>query len=161
MSANNLPALIPIAAGNSSTYPAPAEGVGSSSVLFWNRQLLRARGQYKADIMANMNTITLACRADAMRMMKGNGPKVLGLYRISGLDWLLVEREQLSFATTLKLYKPTCQTAWLRDFYRAILMKEDDRRYKGLDTPNGDSLFAAYDPVDIKNAKYLIVASSD
>ena len=163
-----------------------------------------------------MNTITLTCRSDARRMMKGNGPTVSGLYRISGLDWLLAEREQLSFATTLrfvdlfglpqdstmgplntrsrtdfrrwdrddttspkrqdrgreqtqqqtpldvlKLSKPTCQTAWLRDYYLAISMEEDDMKYKGLDTPKGDSMFSAYDPVDIKNAKYLILANSD
>ena len=36
-----------------------------------------------------------------------------------------------------------------------------DKRYAGLKTPTVDSLFAAYDPLDIKTAKYLIVASSD
>ena len=36
----------------------------------------------------------------------------------------------------------------------------DDRTYAGLKAPVGDSLFAAYDPLDIKAAKYLIVASS-
>ena len=39
-------------------------------------------------------------------------------------------------------------------------MKGDDKRYAGLKTPMGDSLFAAYDPLDIMAAKYLIVASS-
>ena len=37
----------------------------------------------------------------------------------------------------------------------------DDRRYEGLKAPVGDSMFAAYDPLDIKEAKYLIIASSD
>ena len=40
-------------------------------------------------------------------------------------------------------------------------MEVDDRRYAGLKAPVGDSLFAAYDPLDIKAVKYLIVASSD
>ena len=40
-------------------------------------------------------------------------------------------------------------------------MEGDDKRYEGLKAPTGDNLFAAYDPVDVKNAKYLIVASSD
>ena len=40
-------------------------------------------------------------------------------------------------------------------------MEGDDRRYAGLIAPVGDSLFAAYDPLDMKAAKYLIVASSD
>ena len=40
-------------------------------------------------------------------------------------------------------------------------MEGDDRRHQGLEISMGDSLFAAYDPLDIKNAKYLIVASSD
>ena len=40
-------------------------------------------------------------------------------------------------------------------------MEGGDKRYEGLKTPMGDSLFADYDPLDIKAAKYLIVASSD
>ena len=48
-----------------------------------------------------------------------------------------------------------------RDHHRTSSVEGDDRRYKGLDTPMGGSLFAAYDPLDIMNAKYLIVASSD
>ena len=40
-------------------------------------------------------------------------------------------------------------------------MDGDDRRYGELKAPVGDSLFAAYHPLDIKEAKYLIVASSD
>ena len=48
-----------------------------------------------------------------------------------------------------------------REYHRATSVEGDDRRYRGLKIPMGDSLFAAYDPLDIKNAKYLIVASSD
>ena len=48
-----------------------------------------------------------------------------------------------------------------REYPRAASMEGDDRRYRGLEIPMGDSLFAAYDPLDIKNAKYLKVASSD
>ena len=40
-------------------------------------------------------------------------------------------------------------------------MVGDDRRYEGLKAPMGDSPFAAYDPLDIKEAKYLIISSSD
>ena len=40
-------------------------------------------------------------------------------------------------------------------------MEGDDRRYAGLMASVGDSLFAAYDPLDMKAAKYLIVAGSD
>ena len=46
-----------------------------------------------------------------------------------------------------------------RDYPRATSVEGDDRRYAGLKAPVGDSLFAAYDPLDIKAAKYLIVAS--
>ena len=43
----------------------------------------------------------------------------------------------------------------------ATSVEGDDRRYEGLKAPMGDSLFAAFDPLDIKEAKYLIIASSD
>ena len=45
--------------------------------------------------------------------------------------------------------KPPGQTPgeYSRDYPRATSVKGDDRRYKGLDIPNGDSLFAAYDPL--------------
>ena len=48
-----------------------------------------------------------------------------------------------------------------RDYPRATLVEGDGRRYAGLKAPVGDSLFFAYDPLDIKAAKYLIVANSD
>ena len=48
-----------------------------------------------------------------------------------------------------------------RDYPRATSAEGDDRRYAGLTAPVGDSLFAAYDPLDMKAAKYLIMASSD
>ena len=48
-----------------------------------------------------------------------------------------------------------------REYPLATSVEGDDRRYKGLKAPVGDSLFAAYDPLDIKAAKYLIIASSD
>ena len=35
--------------------------------------------------------------------MDGNGPKVSGLYRIPGVDWLLGEQEQFSSATAPRL----------------------------------------------------------
>ena len=40
-------------------------------------------------------------------------------------------------------------------------MDGDDKRYGKLKATVGDGLFAAYDPLDMKAAKYLIVASSD
>ena len=47
-----------------------------------------------------------------------------------------------------------------RDYPRATRVDGDDRRYGELKAPVGDGLFAAYDPLDMKAAKYLIVASS-
>ena len=44
---------------------------------------------------------------------------------------------------------------------RATSVEGDDRRNEVLSTPMGDCLFSAYDPLDVKAAKYLIVASSD
>ena len=49
----------------------------------------------------------------------------------------------------------------LREYPRATSVEGDDRRYRGLEVPMGDSLFAEYDSLDIKNAKYRLVASSD
>ena len=43
-----------------------------------------------------------------------------------------------------------------RDYPRATSVEGDDRRYAGLKAPVGDSLFATYDPLDIKAAKYLM-----
>ena len=37
-----------------------------------------------------------------MRMIGGEGPTVSRLYRITGVDWLLAEQEQLSSTTTLR-----------------------------------------------------------
>ena len=48
-----------------------------------------------------------------------------------------------------------------RDYHRATSVEGDDKRYAGLMAPVGDGLFASYDPLDMKAAKYLIVASSD
>ena len=48
-----------------------------------------------------------------------------------------------------------------RDYPRATSVEGDDRRYEGLKAPVGNSLFAVYDLLDIKEAKYLIIASSD
>ena len=48
-----------------------------------------------------------------------------------------------------------------RDYPRVTSVEGDDKRYAELKAPVGDSLFAAYDPLDLKAAKYLIVASSD
>ena len=57
--------------------------------------------------------------------------------------------------------KPPGQTPgeYSRDYPRATTVDGDDRRYGELKAPVGDGLFAAYDPLDMKAAKYLIVAS--
>ena len=81
MSASNLPAIIPALAGNLSITTAPAEGVESTSVLLWNRPDPSVWGQYKADMQETLNMNTLTSRADATRMMDGNGPTMSG-----GLD---------------------------------------------------------------------------
>ena len=59
--------------------------------------------------------------------------------------------------------KPPGQTPgeYSRDYPRTTTVVGDDRRYENLKAPIGDGLFAAYDPLDMKAAKYLIVASSD
>ena len=58
--------------------------------------------------------------------------------------------------------KPPGQTPgeYSRDYPRTTTMDGDDKRYGKLKAPIGDGLFAAYDPLDMKAAKYLIVASS-
>ena len=63
----------------------------------------------------------------------------------------------------MQLSKPPGQAPgeYSRDYPRATSVEWDDRRYAELKAPVGDSLFAAFDPLDIKAAKYLIVASSD
>ena len=48
-----------------------------------------------------------------------------------------------------------------RDYPRTTTVDGDDKRYGKLKAPIGDGLFAAYDPLDMKAAKYLIAASSD
>ena len=59
--------------------------------------------------------------------------------------------------------KPPGQTPgeYSRDYPRTTTVDGDDKRYGKLKAPIGDGLFAAYDPLDMKAAKYLIVASSD
>ena len=48
-----------------------------------------------------------------------------------------------------------------RDYPRTTTVVGDDKRYGKLKAPKGDGLFAAYDPLDMKAAKYLIVSGSD
>ena len=59
--------------------------------------------------------------------------------------------------------KPPGQTPgeYSRDYPRTTTVSGDDKRYGNLKAPVGDGLFAAYDPLDIKAAKYLVVAGSD
>ena len=206
-------------AAGPSTSAVPAEGVEPGSVLLWNQSDPSHWGQYKTDMSAKLNTNTLTCREDAMRMIGGESPTVSRLYRIPGVDWLLAEQEQFSSTTTLrhadlnglpkdntfgplitrsltdvrqrareltpparkgkfqtdskpnnkhhKMYrqfaKPPGQTPgeYSRDYPRKTTVDGDDMRYGELKAPVGDGLFAAYDPLDMKAAKYLIVASSD
>ena len=62
-----------------------------------------------------------------------------------------------------QVFKPPGQAPgeFSRDYPREILVEGDDRRYKGLETPKGDSLFVSFDLLDIMNTKHLIMASSD
>ena len=59
--------------------------------------------------------------------------------------------------------KPPGQTPgeYSRNYPRTTTVDGDDKRYGKLEAPIGDGLFAAYDPLEMKAAKYLIVASSD
>ena len=59
-----------------------------------------------------------------------------------------------------KMYR---QFAWrvFEGYPRTTTVVGDDKRYGKLKAPIGDDLFAAYDPLDMKAAKYLIVAGSD
>ena len=99
---SNPPATAPASAGSPSMNATPAEGIEPNSVLLWIRPDPSGWGQYKTDMIANLNMNKLTCRADARKIMGGEGPTVSGIYRISGVDWLLVEQEQLSLATTLR-----------------------------------------------------------
>ena len=66
-----------------------------------------------------------------------------------------------------KLYRPFAKLPdqlpgeYSREHRRATSVEGDDRRYEVLETPMGDSLFAAYDLLDIMNAKNLLVSSSE
>ena len=99
---SNLPTIAPAPAGNSSATATKAERIEPTSVLLWNRPDPCAWGQYKTDMLATLNMNTLTSRVDARRMMDASGPTVSGLYRISGVDWLLAEQGQFSSATTLR-----------------------------------------------------------
>ena len=88
---SNPPATVPAPAGSPSASATPAEGIGPNSELLWNRPDTSGWGQYKTDVLANEKMNILTCRTDAKMMMGGEGPTVSGLYRISGVDWLLTE----------------------------------------------------------------------
>ena len=66
-----------------------------------------------------------------------------------------------------KMYRQFAKTPgqtpgeYSRDYPRTTTVDGDDKRYGKLKAPIGDGLFAAYDPLDMKAAKYLIVACSD
>ena len=63
----------------------------------------------------------------------------------------------------MQFAKPPGQTPgeYSRNYPRTTTVVGDDKRYGKLKAPIGDGLFAAYDPLDMKAAKYLIVAGSD
>ena len=173
----------PASAVGPSASAMPAEGVEPGSLLLWNQSDPSHWGQCKTDMSARLNMNTLTCREDAMKMIGGESPTVSRLYRIPGVDWLLAEQEQFSSTTTLrhadlnglpqdnnkhhKMYrqfaKPHGQTPgeYSRNYPRTTTVDGDDRRYVKLEAPIGDGLFPAYDPLEMKAAKYLIVASSD
>ena len=70
------PATVPALTWSPSTSATPAEGIESNSLLLWNRPDPSGWGQYKTDMLANLNMNTLTCRADANKMMGGEGPTV-------------------------------------------------------------------------------------
>ena len=92
----------PASTTSQSTSAVPAEGVEQSSVLLCNRPDSSGWEQYKTDMLARLNMITLTCREDGRRKMSGDVPIVKRSYRIPGVDWLLAEQEQFSSATTLR-----------------------------------------------------------
>ena len=201
----------PASTTGQATSAVPAEGVEPGSVLLWNRPDPSGWGQYKTDMSARLNMNTLTCREDARKMIGDEGPTVSRLYRIPGVDWLLVEQEQFSSVTTLryvdlnglpqdntfgplntrsltdvrrrarelipsarkgkfmaenkpnnrhhKMYrqfaKPPGEAPgeYSRDYPRTTSVEGDDKRYAELKVPVGDSLFAAYDPLDMNAAK--------
>ena len=59
--------------------------------------------------------------------------------------------------------KPPGQSAGKcsRDYPRVTPLEGDERSYLRRESPKGDSLFAAYDPQEMKLGKILTVASSD
>ena len=59
--------------------------------------------------------------------------------------------------------KPPGQSAdmYSSDYRKVRPVEADERRYAHMVSPKGDSLFAAYDPQEMKLGKILIVASSD
>ena len=176
MSASNLPTITPAPARNLSATTAPAERVESTSVLLWNRPDPSAWGQYKADMLATLNMKTLPQDLDGLpqdnTMGHLNTRSLTDVRRrarelIPPLRKGKFTTENKSNNEHHKMYqqfsKPPGQLPgnYSREYPRATSVEGDDRRYKGPEIPMGDSLFAAYDPLDIKNAKYLIVASSD
>ena len=60
------PATAPASAGSPSTSATPAEGIEPNSVLLWNRPDPSGWGQYKTDLLANLNTntLTIRCKED-------------------------------------------------------------------------------------------------
>ena len=160
---------------------------------------------------SELNINTPACRADAKKMLNGHDYTVSGLFRISGVNWLLAEEEQFSSVTTLTLVdleslardntmgplstrslrdvrqqareraspsrkgkflvekrpinkqhkmhrqfaKRTGQQAgeYLRDYPRVNSVEGVEKLYTHLESPKGDSLFAAYDPLEMKLEK--------
>ena len=201
----------PASTTGQATSAVPAEGVEPGSVLLWNRPDPSGWGQYKTDMSARLNMNTLTCREDARKMIGDEGPTVSRLYRIPGVDWLLVGQEQFSSVTTLryvdlnglpqdntfgplntrsltdvrrrarelipsarkgkfmaenkpnnrhhKMYrqfaKPPGEAPgeYSREYPRTTSVEGDDKRYAELKVPVGDSLFAAYDPLDMNAAK--------
>ena len=63
----------------------------------------------------------------------------------------------------MQFAKPPGQTPgeYSKDYPRTTTVVGDDKRYGKLEAPICDGLFAAYDPLEMKAAKYLIVAGSD
>ena len=83
-----------MAQGNSQADPAAIMNIERVSELLWNRPESSPWGRYRVNMSIKLNMNTLACRADAKKMLNGQNPAVSGLYRIAGADWLLEEEEE-------------------------------------------------------------------
>ena len=103
----------------------------------WSRPIPSPWHVFKQDLM-KLNFQTVRYAADAMRILNGARLSVNGLYSKKGVDWLIAAG--INFSST----------------------KGDVQAYGGSKAIKKDeTFFAAYDKAEMRNAKIMIVASSD